>query len=102
MSAPDYAKEPERRSDAVLIAMGKLEGQLAAMTNLMQQNHQATQTRIEDLSKAVGVRFDGIEKRLATLEQNERGTAIRAAGTGALAGAIVAAGIAAMRNGLGH
>ena len=67
----------------------------------MQQNHQATQTRIEDLSKAVGVRFDGIEKRLATLEQNERGTAIRAAGTGALAGAIVAAGLQAMRA-LGH
>ena len=101
MSAPDFAKEPERRSDAVLIAMGKLEGQLSAMTNLMQQNHQATQTRIEDLSKSVGVRFDGIEKRLGTLEQNERGTAIRAAGTGALAGAVVAAAIAAMR-GLGH
>lgn len=101
MSAPDYAKETERRSDAVLIAMGKLEGQLSAMTNLMQQNHQATQTRIEDLSKAVGVRFDGIEKRLATLEQNERGTAMRAAGTGALSGAIVAAGIAAMKF-LGH
>lgn len=95
MSAPD--KEPERRSDAVLIAMGKLEGQLAAMTTLMQQNHIATQTRIEDLSKSVGVRFDGIEKRLATLEQNERGTAMRAAGTGALSGAVVAAGIAAMK-----
>ena len=87
--------------DAVLMAMGKLEGQLAAMTALMQQNHQATQTRIEDLSKSVGVRFDGIEKRLATLEQNERGTAMRAAGTGALSGAIVAAGIAAMKY-LGH
>ncbi|ARV17375.1 hypothetical protein AEP_00413 [Curvibacter sp. AEP1-3] len=101
MSASDTTKETGRNSDAVLIAMGKLEGQLAAMTNLMQQNHQATQTRIEDLSKAVGVRFDGIEKRLATLEQNERGTAIRAAGTGALAGAIVAAGLQAMRA-LGH
>jgi hypothetical protein len=101
MSASDTSKEPERRSDAVLIAMGKLEGQLAAMTTLMQQNHIATQTRIEDLSKSVGVRFDGIEKRLATLEQNERGTAMRAAGTGALSGAIVAAGIAAMKF-LGH
>jgi hypothetical protein len=90
-------KDPERRSDAVLIAMGKLEGQLANMTALMQSNHVATQTRIEDLSKSVGVRFDGIEKRLATLEQNERGTALRAAGTGALSGAIVAAGIAAMK-----
>ena len=101
MSAPDFAKEPERRSDAVLIAMGKLEGQLAAMTTLMQQNHLSTQTRIEDLSKSVGVRFDGIENRLATLEQNERGTAMRAAGSGALSGAIVAAGIAAMKY-MGH
>ena len=98
MSAPN---DPDRRSDAVLIAVGKLEGQITAMTALMQQHHIATQTRIEDLSKSVGVRFDGIERRLATLEQNERGTAIRAAGTGALAGAIVAAGIAAFK-GLGH
>jgi hypothetical protein len=97
MTAPDNTKSGEGRSDAVLMAMGKLEGQLATMTTLMQQNHQATQTRIEDLSKSVGVRFDGIEKRLGTLEQNERGTAMRAAGSGALSGAIVAAGIAAMK-----
>jgi len=71
------------------------------MTALLQQNHLATQTRIEDLSKSVGVQFDDVKSRLTTLEANERGTAIRAAGTGALAGAIVAAGIAAMR-GLGH
>lgn len=101
MSDTDHTKGPDRRSDAVLVAMGKLEGQLAAMTTLMQHNHNATQTRIEDLSKSVGVRFDGIEKRLGTLEQNERGTAMRAAGTGALSGAVVAAGIAAMKY-LGH
>ena len=97
MSAAESAKQQDARSDAVLMAMGKLEGQLATMTTLMQQHHAATQTRIEDLSKSVGVRFDGIEKHLATLEQNERGTAMRAAGTGALSGAIVAAGIAAMK-----
>lgn len=86
---------------ALLVEMGQVKGQLTAMTALLQQNHTATQTRIEDLSKSVGVRFDGLEKRLATLEENERGTAIRAAGTGALAGAIVAAALAAIK-GLGH
>lgn len=85
----------------LLVEMGQVKGQLTAMTALLQQNHTATQTRIEDLSKSVGVRFDGLEKRLATLEENERGTAIRAAGTGALAGAIVAAGLAAIK-GMGH
>ncbi|QDL53113.1 hypothetical protein [Rhodoferax aquaticus] len=85
----------------VLVELGQVKGQLSALTDLIRQNHTATQTRIEDLSKSVGVRFDGIEKRLATLEQNERGTAMRAAGTGALSGAIVAAGIAAMKY-LGH
>lgn len=87
---------------AVLVELGQVKGQLQALTELIRQNHSATQTRIEDLSKSVGVRFDGIEKRLATLEENERGTAIRAAGTGALAGAIVAAGIAAIRGIGGH
>lgn len=85
----------------LLVEMGQVKGQLTAMTALLQQNHTATQTRIEDLSKSVGVRFDGLEKRLATLEENERGTAIRAAGTGALAGAIVAAALAAIK-GMGH
>ena len=94
MSAPD-------NNTTVLVELGQVKGQLSALTDLIRQNHTATQTRIEDLSKSVGVRFDGIEKRLATLEQNERGTAIRAAGTGALAGAIVAAGIASMKF-LGH
>lgn len=85
----------------LLVEMGQVKGQLTAMTALLQQNHTATQTRIEDLSKSVGVRFDGLEKRLATLEENERGTAIRAAGTGALAGAIVAAALTALK-GIGH
>jgi hypothetical protein len=94
MNAPD-------NNTTVLVELGQVKGQLSALTDLIRQNHTATQTRIEDLSKSVGVRFDGIEKRLATLEQNERGTAMRAAGTGALSGAIVAAGIAAMKY-LGH
>ncbi|MDR3370686.1 hypothetical protein [Rhodoferax sp.] len=86
---------------AMLVEMGQVKGQLTAMTEMLRQNHAATQTRIEDLSQSVNTRFDGLEARLSTLEKNERGTAIRAAGTGALAGAIVAAGIAAMR-GMGH
>ena len=86
----------------LLIEMGQVKGQLTAMTTLLQQNHTATQTRIEDISKSVGVRFDGLEKRLATLETNERGTALRAAGTGALAGAIVSAALVAIKGGFGH
>ncbi|MBK1683424.1 hypothetical protein [Rhodoferax fermentans] len=93
--------DPTAVANALLVEMGQVKGQLTAMTALLQQNHLATQTRIEDLSKSVGVQFDDVKSRLTTLEANERGTAIRAAGTGALAGAIVAAGIAAMR-GLGH
>ena len=95
MPAPD-------NNTAVLVELGQVKGQLTALTDMIRQNHQATQTRIDDHSKAVGVRFDGLEKRLATLETNERGTAIRAAGTGALAGAIVAAMMAAIRSGIGH
>lgn len=86
---------------SVLIEMGQVKGQLTAMTTLLLQNHTATQTRIEDLSKSVSVRFDGVERRVATLEGNERGTAIRSAGTGALAGVIVSAALAALK-GIGH
>lgn len=95
---------PDKSTDSnttVLFELGQVKGQLTAITDLIRQNHAATQTRIEDLSKSVGVRFDGIEKRLATLEQNERGTAMRSASAGALAGAVVAAGIAAIKS-FGH
>lgn len=87
---------------ALLVELGQVKGQLTAMTNMIQQNHQMTQTRIEDLSKSVGARFDGIEKRLGTLEQNERKTAINAAVSGATSGAIVAGAIALLRGVIGH
>lgn len=87
---------------AVLVEMGQVKGQLTALVTLIQQNHAATQTRIEDLSKSVGVQFDDVKSRLTTLEANERGTAIRAAGTGALAGAIVSAALVAVKGGFGH
>lgn len=91
----------DSNNNAVLVELGQVKGQLTAMTAMLQQNHAATQTRIEDLSASVGVQFDDVKKRLATLESNERGTAIRAAGTGALAGAIVA-GMLAFVRGIGH
>ena len=93
---------PAAVATAVLIEMGQVKGQLTAMTALLQQNHIATQTRIEDLSKSVGVQFDDVKSRLTTLEANERGTALRAASTGALAGAIVSAALVAIKGGFGH
>lgn len=93
--------DPAAVANAVLVEMGQVKGQLTALTTLIQQNHTATQTRIEDLSKSVGVQFDDVKSRLKTLEANERSTAIRSAGSGALAGAIVAAAFAALK-GMGH
>jgi hypothetical protein len=93
--------DPAAVATTLLVEMGQVKGQLAAMTDLLRQNHTATQTRIEDLSKSVGVQFDDVKNRLTTLEANERGTALRAAGSGGLAGAIVAAAFAALKV-LGH
>jgi hypothetical protein len=89
-------------STAVLVELAEVKGQLKMMTQMMQANHESTHQRINDMRHAVEGRLDGVETRVGVLEKNERGTAVRAAGTGALAGAIVAAGIAALKGFGGH
>jgi hypothetical protein len=86
MTAPD--------NHSVLLAhIGKLEGQLAVMTQLMQQNHESTHQRINDFRHAIEGRITGVEARVVTLEGNERSTAIKAAGGGALSGALATAAL---------
>lgn len=77
---------------AVLVQLAKLEGQLASMQQLMHQNHESTHQRINDFRHAVEGRIAGVEARVGTLEVNERGTALKAAGGGAISGACIAAG----------
>lgn len=84
-------------ANAMLVEVGTVKGTLTSMTELIRQNHQATQTRIEDLSKSVAQRFDGLEERLSVLEKNERGTALRGASGGAVSAAIVTGGIELMK-----
>ena len=92
-------------SAAALAEIAAVKGQLANITLLIQAGQSATQTRIEDLRRTfesrfdgTDMRFDGVERRLGTIEQNERGTAIRTAAIGACSGAIVAASISALRH----
>jgi DNA-binding FrmR family transcriptional regulator len=92
-------------SDPNAIELAEIKGQLKVMTQLLVSHHAATHQRIDDMHKSVearfdGVetRFDGVEKRLSTLEQNERGTAIRTAGISAVSAALVSAGIAILKS----
>lgn len=77
--------------------LGQVKGQLTLIIQLMQQHHDSTHQRINDMSKAMDTRFIGVEQRVSTLERNERGTAVRTAAVGALSGAIVTAGLAMLR-----
>ena len=88
----------------VLVQLGEVQGQLKMMTAMIQQNHESTHQRINDFRHAIegridGVegRIDGVESRLATIDKNERGTALRGAGGGAMAAAIVAGAIEALK-----
>ena len=90
---------------AALAEIAAVKGQLTNITLLIQSGQSATQTRIEDLRRTfegrfdgADKRFDGLERRLGTIEQNERGTAIRTSAIGACSGAIVAAAISALRH----
>ena len=85
----------------VLQQLGEVRGQLSGIAQLIQSNHAATQTRIEDLDKSITQRIDGLEKRVGVLEKNERSTAILAGSLGAVSGAIVTATIAAIKGRIG-
>ncbi|MFT4191649.1 MAG: hypothetical protein QM617_09035 [Comamonas sp.] len=74
---------------AVLVQLAKLEGQLTSVMQLMQQNHDSTHQRINDMRHAIEGRMTGVEARVGTLEKNERATALRGASGGALSGAMV-------------
>lgn len=82
-----------------LAELGEVKGQLAAITQLLTLNHASTNQRIDDLRHAMSGRMDGHESRLAVLEKNERGTAIRTAGVAVGTSALVNAGIAALKAG---
>lgn len=80
--------------------LGEVQGQLKMMTSMIQQNHESTHQRINDFRHAIEGRIDGVEARIGavegridTVDKNERGTALRGASSGALSGALVAAGI---------
>ncbi len=99
MSAPGEG-QPQHNAigTEALVQLAEVRGQLTMIAQLIQTNHGATHQRIDDLRQTVETRFSGVEDRLETIEQNERSTAIRAAGTGAFSGAIVAGAIELMKH----
>lgn len=89
--------DPNPINTSALVELGTIKGQLNTMMTMLQQNHADTNRRIDDLRHAQETRTAGVESRVATLEKNERGTAIKAAAAGATSGFIAAAAIAALK-----
>lgn len=88
-------------SAAALVQMAEVKGQLTTITAMIQANHEATHQRIDDLRHTVESRFQGVDERIGALESNERDTALRTAGvgavTGVLGGVLVQAGLALLK-----
>lgn len=94
---------------ATLQQLAEVKGQLSAVMTMLTSQHESTQQllnhhhnatnqRIDDLRQAVAIqhagtekRIDGLSGRVTTLENNERGTAIKAGGVAAVSGGVVAA-----------
>lgn len=72
------------------------------MTQMMQQHHESTHQRINDFRHAIEGRIDGVDARVMRLEANERHTAIKVAGGGAVSGAIVSAVIKLIEHAVGN
>jgi chaperonin cofactor prefoldin len=82
----------------MLQELSRVSGQLDAINKTLNYQADATNRRIDDMRASIETRFDSVEKRLSTLEQNERGTATRTAAVGALSGALVTAGMQLLRH----
>ena len=92
---------PMSHDSQTLAQIAEIRGQLTVITQMIQHNHEATHQRIDDLRHAVEGRLSGVETRVGRLEENERGTAMKASTAGAVSGllssVLVAAGIAAVK-----
>lgn len=86
----------EQSNAAVMRELGEVKGQLTVLMQVMQSNTTATNRRIDDMRDAVAGRLDSHEKRISTLEVNERGTAVKAGMSGMVGAAIVSAAIKAI------
>lgn len=91
--SPPQTRDP---NTAVMLELAEVKGLLKAMQQSQQQNHEAMHQRIDDFRQAVEGRIDGVEGRMKTLEsrvarveENERSTAMRAAGASAIAVAAI-------------
>ena len=80
----------------LLLQLGKLEGQVGQILQIMQANHSATNQRLDDMRAALNARVDGLDSRIERIENHERSTAIRSAASGALSGAVASAITAAV------
>ncbi|MFP5473076.1 MAG: hypothetical protein ACLGJD_05500 [Gammaproteobacteria bacterium] len=88
----------------VMVHLGRLEGTLSTMLQMLQQHHDSTNQRIDDLRQTVERRIDNVEDRMGRtedrvekIEEKERANAIKSAGGGALSAAVVTAGIEALK-----
>ncbi|MDP9990914.1 hypothetical protein [Variovorax boronicumulans] len=82
-----------KNDQAVLVELAAVKGQLQMLMLMIQTNHDSTHQRIDDLRRATEGRIEGLDERLATIERNERSTALKAASGGALSGAMVGGAI---------
>jgi len=78
---------PATPDPETLRALGQVQGQLNGIADLIRETSASTNRRIDDLKETMDDRFQDHGDRISRLENNERTTAIKAAGIGAAAGA---------------
>lgn len=100
--------QPTQHADLTALAVAnEVRTQLATIMVMLQANKDAmeahqksTHQRIDDMKEAIGTRIDDHGRRIKTLEGNERSTALKVSGIGALAGTASAVLVQAAMNAL--
>lgn len=89
--------DQQNQNVLVLAQLEAMKLQLVGINNMIQSQHQATNQRIDDLRHSIEGRMDSHESRIEKLEQNERSTAVKAAGVSALTTALMTGFFAALK-----
>ncbi|ARL36022.1 hypothetical protein BOC49_06920 [Burkholderia pseudomallei] len=84
-------------NDKLLLALGNIQGELRGIREMVQNGHQATNQRIDDLKQTVSDRIDAVEDRVKTLEGDHGKLMAKTAGLGGVAGGAMTALVEVVR-----
>lgn len=86
----------------IISTLGGIQQAIKSQGDQITQQNAQTNMRIDDMRRSMEIRLEGHDRRISTLESNERSTAIKTSGLAGLTGAVAGFLTAMLRSSMGH